>query len=234
MKTRDVIIALDFKDKETTLEFLELFPKEEKPFIKIGMELFYSEGPDFVREVRSRNHDVFLDLKLHDIPNTVMSAMKIISTLDVQITNIHASTNQMMTAALTGLRSNNNKTLLIAVTQLTSTSEESLQKELLIPYSIKETIDLYAKRAYEAGLDGVVCSPLETESIKKVCSDSFITVTPGIRYANPVVNEDQSRVTSPSDAWRIGCDYIVVGRPITRADDPLVAYRRVKKDFSED
>lgn len=235
MKKRDVIVACDFKDGETTLKFLEIFPNNEKPFVKIGMELFYSEGPDIVREIRRRNHYVFLDLKLHDIPNTVMSAMHIISGLDVQITNIHTSTTQMMKAALEGLNNEErkNKTLLIAVTQLTSTSRESLKNELLIDQTMEDTIRQYAKRAYDAGLAGVVCSPLETKLVKEACSDSFITVNPGVRYTT-VENEDQSRVTSPKEAWELGCDYIVVGRPITRAEDPLQAYRRVVRDFSKE
>jgi len=234
MKKRDVIIACDFEDRDTLLRFLDIFPEGEKPFVKIGMELYYSEGPDIVREIRGRNHDVFLDLKLHDIPNTVMSAMRIIAGLDIQITNIHASTNQMMKAALEGLKggSSKNDTLLIAVTQLTSTSEDSLKQELLIDYSMEETIKLYAKRASDVGLAGVVCSPLETVMVKQACGDRFITVTPGIRYESSVVNDDQSRITTPSDAWKLGCDYIVVGRPITRVEDPLKAYRKVVNDFS--
>lgn len=232
MRDKDVIIACDFKDKETFLNFLNLFPKEQKPFVKIGMELFYSEGPDIVKIVRERNHDVFLDLKLHDIPNTVMSAMRNIAKLDVQITNIHSSTTEMLKAALEGLQVDNpSKTLLIAVTQLTSTSKESLKNELLIDYSMEEVVKLYAKRAYEAGLAGVVCSPLETKPIKETCGDSFITVTPGIRYPNANVSDDQARVTTPKEAGNLGCDYIVVGRPITRADNPQEAYMKVKKDF---
>ncbi|MCL1830391.1 MAG: orotidine-5'-phosphate decarboxylase [Oscillospiraceae bacterium] len=233
MKKRDVIIACDFKDKQTTLDFLELFPPQQKPFVKIGMELFYSEGPDIVREIRGRNHDVFLDLKLHDIPNTVMSAMRIIAGLDVQITNIHASTNEMMQAALEGLRSvaGDRRPLLIAVTQLTSTSNESLREQLLIHCSMEETIKQYAMRAEITGLDGVVCSPLETEWVKQVCGTQFIAVTPGIRYPEGIVGDDQSRVTTPQQASLLGCDYIVVGRPITRADNPLAAYRQTVKDF---
>ena len=230
MNKRDVIVACDFKDKDTTLRFLELFDRDEKPFVKIGMELFYSEGPDIVKALRAKGHDIFLDLKLHDIPNTVKSAMKVISRLDVQITNIHASTDEMMKEALEGLRENDSKTLLITVTILTSTGSESLKKELLIDYSLDDVIKKYALRAFNAGLDGVVCSPKETALVKETCGSSFIIVTPGIRYPDSLA-DDQSRVTTPKEAGEIGCDYIVVGRPITRAKDPISAYRKVRKEF---
>lgn len=229
MNRKDVIVACDFHDRTTLERFLDLFPKDGKPFVKVGMELFYSEGPDIVRMLRQRNHDVFLDLKVHDIPNTVMSTMKVISKLDVQITNIHASTTEMMKAAMEGLGESDTRPLLVAVTQLTSTSSEKLRDELLIGYSMEYTIMEYAKRAFYAGLDGVVCSPLETETVKEACGKTFITVTPGIRY--PGAGDDQSRVTTPEDAKKKGCDYIVVGRPITRAEDPLNAYRQIRSEF---
>jgi len=233
MNSKDVIIPLDFKDRQTTLDFLKIFPDDLKPFVKIGMELFYSEGPDIVRIIRGMNHDVFLDLKLHDIPNTVKGAMRSIAHLDVKITNIHASTTDMMKAALEGLveAEDKNRPLIVAVTQLTSTSSSALKEELLIEHSMEDTVGIYAKRAYEAGLDGVVCSPLEVETVRKYCGKPFITVTPGIRYIDSTVKDDQSRTTTPKDAARLGCDYIVVGRPITRADDPVAAYLKIKDEF---
>ena len=235
MKKNDVIIALDFKDRAETFAFLDKFT-EEKPFVKIGMELFYGEGPDIVREIKERGHNIFLDLKLHDIPMTVKKAMKNLALLGVDMTNVHAAgTIEMMKYALEGLEegakeAGRDRALLIAVTQLTSTSEERMQKELLINASINDTIVRYAENTKEAGLDGVVCSPLEAAMVKKACGQEFLTVTPGIRYPGAEV-QDQVRVTSPSDARAIGTDYIVVGRPITKAEDPVEAYRRVCKDF---
>ncbi len=235
MKKKDVIIALDFKDRAETFSFLDRFT-EEKPFVKIGMELFYGEGPDIVREIKERGHSIFLDLKLHDIPMTVKKAMKNLALLGVDMTNVHAAgTIEMMKYALEGLEegakeAGRDRALLIAVTQLTSTSEERMQKELLINASINDTIVRYAENTKEAGLDGVVCSPLEAAMVKKACGQEFLTVTPGIRYPGAEV-QDQVRVTSPSDARAIGTDYIVVGRPITKAEDPVEAYRRVCKDF---
>ena len=235
MKKKDVIIALDFKDRAETFSFLDRFT-EEKPFVKIGMELFYGEGPDIVREIKERGHSIFLDLKLHDIPMTVKKAMKNLALLGVDMTNVHAAgTIEMMKYALEGLEegakeAGRDRALLIAVTQLTSTSEERMQKELLINASINDTIVRYAENTKEAGLDGVVCSPLEAAMVKKACGQEFLTVTPGIRYPGAEV-QDQVRVTSPSDAKAIGTDYIVVGRPITKAEDPVEAYRRVCKDF---
>ncbi|MEG1048959.1 MAG: orotidine-5'-phosphate decarboxylase [Oscillospiraceae bacterium] len=230
---RDVIIALDFKDGETALEFLSKF-KEEKPYVKIGMELFYSEGPSIVRAIKARGHKIFLDLKLHDIPNTVKGGMRSLSALDVDMVNVHAAgTIDMMKAALEGVvRPDGTRPLVIAVTQLTSTSEERMQKELLIGNSINETIVQYAKNAKEAGLDGVVCSPLEAGMVKDAVGKDFLTVTPGIRFADGEVG-DQVRVTTPEKAKEIGTDYIVVGRPITKADNPVDAYRRCMKEFAQ-
>lgn len=235
MKKNDVIIALDFKDREETFAFLDKFT-EEKPFVKIGMELFYGEGPDIVREIKKRGHNIFLDLKLHDIPMTVKKAMKNLALLGVDMTNVHAAgTIEMMKYALEGLEegakeAGRERALLIAVTQLTSTSEERMQKELLIGASINDTIVKYAENTKAAGLDGVVCSPLEAKLVKDACGAGFLTVTPGIRYPGAEV-QDQVRVTSPMDAKAIGTDYIVVGRPITKAEDPVAAYRRVCADF---
>ncbi len=235
MKKNDVIIALDFKDREETFSFLNRFT-EEKPFVKIGMELFYGEGPDIVREIKDRGHNVFLDLKLHDIPMTVKKAMKNLALLGVDMTNLHAAgTIEMMKYALDGLEEGaakigKERALLIAVTQLTSTSEERMQKELLINASINDTIVKYAENTKAAGLDGVVCSPLEARMVKDACGEDFLTVTPGIRYPGADV-QDQVRVTSPSDARAIGTDYIVVGRPITKAEDPAAAYRKVCREF---
>lgn len=228
---KDVIVACDFASAQATFDFLDKFT-DEKPFVKIGMELFYAEGPSIVREIKKRGHKIFLDLKLHDIPNTVKKAMAVLSKLDVDMTNVHAAgTIDMMKAALEGLtRPDGTRPLLIAVTQLTSTSEERMQNELLINASINDTIVKYAKNAAEAGLDGVVCSPLEAGMVKEACSNSFMTVTPGVRFADGDVG-DQVRVTTPEKAKEIGSDYIVVGRPITAAEDPVAAYRRCCKEF---
>ena len=228
---RDVIIALDFKDAETALSFLDKFT-EEKPFVKIGMELYYAEGPSIIRTLKERGHKVFLDLKLHDIPNTVRKAMSVLSRLDVDMCNVHAAgTVDMMRAGLEGLtREDGTRPLLIAVTQLTSTSEERMQKDLLINATINETIVHYAKNAQVAGLDGVVCSPLEAGMVKEACGAGFVTVTPGVRFADGEVG-DQVRVTTPARAKEIGTDYIVVGRPITQAADPVAAYKRCVEEF---
>ena len=228
---KDVIIACDFNSKAEVIAFLEKF-KDEKPFVKIGMELFYAEGPDIVRTIKGMGHKIFLDLKLHDIPNTVKKAMAVLSGLDVDMCNVHAAgTKGMMQAALEGLtRADGSRPLLIAVTQLTSTSEERMQKELLIGASMEDTVVQYAKNAKEAGLDGVVCSPLEAAMVKQACGSQFLAVTPGIRFADGAVG-DQVRVTTPAKAREIGSDYIVVGRPITAAADPVAAYRQCIKDF---
>ncbi|MFR6064656.1 MAG: orotidine-5'-phosphate decarboxylase [Eubacterium sp.] len=228
---KDVIIACDFSSAQATFDFLDKFT-EEKPFVKIGMELYYAEGPSIVREIKKRGHKIFLDLKLHDIPNTVKKAMSVLSKLDVDMTNLHAAgTVEMMKAAVEGLkREDGTRPILIAVTQLTSTSEERMQKELLINASINDTIVKYALNAKEAGLDGVVCSPLEAGMVKDACSKEFITVTPGVRFADGDKG-DQVRITTPEKAKEIGSDYIVVGRPITQADDPVAAYRRCVKEF---
>ncbi len=230
---KDVIVACDFSSAKATFDFLDLFHKEErKPFVKIGMELYYAEGPSIVREIKKRGHKIFLDLKLHDIPNTVKKAMAVLSSLDVDMTNLHAAgTGKMMEAALEGLtKEDGTRPLLIAVTQLTSTSEERMQNELLISASINDTIVKYAENANAAGLDGVVCSPLEAGMVKKACGKDFITVTPGVRFADGDVG-DQARVTTPKKAKEIGSDYIVVGRPITQATDPVAAYRRCCNEF---
>ena len=229
---KDVIIACDFAGRQQTLDFLDAFEGKRKPFVKIGMELFYAEGPDIVRELKRRGHPVFLDLKLHDIPNTVKKAMKVLSALDVDICNVHAAgTVEMMRAALEGLtRPDGTRPLLIAVTQLTSTSEERMQRELLIGASINDTIVKYAQNAREAGLDGVVCSPLEAAMVKDACGPDFLTVTPGIRFADASA-DDQVRITTPARAREIGSDYIVVGRPVTAAPDPVAAYQRCLKEF---
>ena len=231
---KDVIIACDFPDRESTLAFLDRFQGSRKPFVKIGMELFYGAGPDIVREIKARGHRIFLDLKLHDIPNTVRKAMKVLSALDVDMVNVHAAgTVAMMKAALEGLtRADGTRPLLIAVTQLTSTSEETMQKELLIGAGIGETIVRYAQNAREAGLDGVVCSPLEAAMVKEACGEAFLAVTPGIRFADAAA-DDQVRITTPARAREIGSDYIVVGRPITAAEDPVAAYERCMKEFAE-
>ena len=229
--SRDVMIALDFKSAQEVFAFLDLFT-EEKPYVKVGMELFYAEGPQIVREIKKRGHKIFLDLKLHDIPNTVKKAMHVLSGLDVDMCNLHAAgTIEMMKAALEGLtREDGSRPLLIAVTQLTSTSEERMQKELLIGAPIADTVVQYAKNAKEAGLDGVVCSPLEAAMVKQACGEEFYAVTPGIRFADGAVG-DQVRVTTPAKAREIGSDYIVVGRPITAAEDPVAAYRRCCQEF---
>lgn len=230
---KDVIIACDFASKEATLAFLDKFENEErKPFVKIGMELYYAAGNDIVRELKRRGHKIFLDLKLHDIPNTVKKAMKVLSALDVDMVNVHASgTKEMMAAALEGLtREDGTRPLLIAVTQLTSTSEEAMRKQLLIDSTIGETICHYARNAKEAGLDGVVCSPLEAGMVKEACGKDFMAVTPGIRFAD-AAKDDQVRITTPARAREIGSDYIVVGRPITAAEDPVAAYRRCVAEF---
>ena len=233
MSKRDVIIACDFSSKEQTLNFLDKFTGR-KPFVKIGMELFYAEGPEIVRTIKARGHRIFLDLKLHDIPNTVKKAMSVLRNLDVDMTNVHAAgTVDMMKAAVEGLtREDGTRPLLIAVTQLTSTSEERMQKELLIGASINDTIVKYAENAKAAGLDGVVCSPLEAAMVKEACGKEFMTVTPGVRFADGDVG-DQVRVTTPERAKEIGSDFIVVGRPITAADDPVVAYERCMREFAE-
>ena len=233
MSKRDVIIACDFSSKEQTLNFLDKFTGR-KPFVKIGMELFYAEGPEIVRTIKARGHRIFLDLKLHDIPNTVKKAMSVLRNLDVDMTSVHAAgTVDMMRAAIEGLtREDGTRPLLIAVTQLTSTSEERMQKELLIGASINDTIVKYAENAKLAGLDGVVCSPLEAAMVKDACGKEFMTVTPGVRFADGDVG-DQVRVTTPERAKEIGSDFIVVGRPITAADDPVAAYERCMKEFAE-
>lgn len=228
---KDVMIACDFSNAKTTFEFLDMFTLR-KPFVKIGMELFYAEGPSIVREIKKRGHKIFLDLKLHDIPNTVKKSMAVLAGLDVDMTNVHAAgTVEMMRAALEGLtRPDGTRPLLIAVTQLTSTSEERMQKELLISSSINDTIRHYAENAKAAGLDGVVCSPLESSLVKDACGGSFLTVTPGVRFAGGDVG-DQVRVTTPEKAKEIGSDYIVVGRAITAAPDPVAAYQRCCDEF---
>ena len=232
MTNRDVIIACDFAGRQQTLDFLDHFEGGRKPFVKIGMELFYAEGPDIVREIKHRGHPIFLDLKLHDIPNTVRKAMKVLSGLDIDMCNVHAAgTVEMMRAAVEGLtREDGTRPLLIAVTQLTSTSEERMQRELLIGASINDTIVKYAQNAREAGLDGVVCSPLEAAMVKDACGPDFVTVTPGIRFADAAA-DDQVRITTPARAREIGSDYIVVGRPVTAASDPVAAYQRCLLEF---
>ena len=228
---KDVIVALDFDSKEKTLAFLDRFT-EEKPFVKIGMELFYAEGPSIVREIRARGHKIFLDLKLHDIPNTVKKAMAALSALDVDLVNVHAAgTGAMMSAALAGLtRPDGTRPLLIAVTQLTSTDQDMLEKELWIEKPMEEVVLHYAEIASIVGLDGVVCSPLEAGGIHERCGKNFLTVTPGVRFAGGDAG-DQKRVTTPAKARELGSDYIVVGRPITQAEDPVAAYRRCVAEF---
>ncbi len=230
MKERDVIIACDFSSKAETLAFLDQFT-EEKPFVKIGMELFYAEGPSIVTEIKERGHKVFLDLKLHDIPNTVKKAMKNVAKLNVDMTNVHAAgTIEMMKAAQEAIDEVGSSTLLIAVTQLTSTSEDRMKEELWIDHSIQDTVKHYALNTEKAGLAGVVCSPLEAGLVRDVCSEDFITVTPGIRF-DDATKGDQVRVTTPKLAREIGSNYIVVGRPITGAPDPISAYRRCVNEF---
>ena len=228
---KDVIIACDFDGKEEVLKFLDKFTGR-KPFVKIGMELYYSAGPDIVKEIKARGHKIFLDLKLHDIPNTVKKSMAVLSKLDVDMCNLHAAgTVAMMEAAIEGLtRPDGTRPLLIAVTQLTSTSEERMKEDLLIEKPIDEVIMHYASRAKVAGLDGVVCSPLEAAKVKSVCGNEFLTVTPGVRFADGEVG-DQVRIATPERAKEIGSDYIVVGRPITAADDPVAAYTRCVNEF---
>lgn len=228
---KDVIIACDFKDKEETLKFLDKFT-EEKPFLKIGMELFYSEGPEIVREIKKRGHKIFLDLKLHDIPTTVQKAMISLSKLDIDMCNVHAAgTREMMAAAIKGLtREDGKRPILIAVTQLTSTSEERMQEDLLINEKIDKVVMHYAENSKLAGLDGVVCSPLEVTKVKQVCGEKFITVTPGVRFESDDIG-DQVRIATPKKAKEWGADYIVVGRPITKAENPVEAYRRCVMDF---
>lgn len=232
---KDVIIACDFSSARQTFDFLDKFEGTRKPFVKIGMELFYAEGPQIVREIKRRGHPVFLDLKLHDIPNTVRKSMKVLSSLDIDMTNVHAAgTIEMMQAAIEGLtRPDGTRPLLIAVTQLTSTSQERMQQELLIGAGINETIVKYADNARKAGLDGVVCSPLEAGMVKEACGKDFVTVTPGVRFADAAA-DDQVRITTPAKARQIGSDYIVVGRPITASEDPVAAYNRCLEEFLND
>ena len=228
---KDVIIACDFYSKKEVLSFLDRFT-EEKPYVKIGMELFYAEGPEIIREIKARGHKIFLDLKLCDIPNTVMKAMRVLSKLDVDMCNLHAfGTIPMMEAAIKGLtREDGTRPLLIAVTQLTSTSQELMQRDQLVNEKIDKVVAHYAKNAQTAGLDGVVCSPLEAGIVKNACGKGFLTVTPGVRFADGDVG-DQVRVTTPQKAKEIGSDYIVVGRPITQAENPVESYRRCVREF---
>ncbi len=228
---KDVIIACDFNSKEETLAFLDKF-SGKKPYVKIGMELFYAEGPAIVRALKERGHQIFLDLKLHDIPNTVKKAMAVLSRLDVDMVNLHAAgTRAMMEGALEGVtRPDGSRPLVIAVTQLTSTSQERMAEELLIPTPIDETVMHYAANAAQAGLDGVVCAPLEAGKVHQRCGEGFLTITPGIRFADGEKG-DQVRVTTPAQAKELGSDYIVVGRPITQAADPVAAYQRCVKEF---
>jgi len=230
---KDVIIACDFDSAEKTFAFLDKFTGR-KPFVKIGMELYYAEGPAIVKEIKKRGHKIFLDLKLHDIPNTVKKSMAVLSRLDVDMTNLHAAgTKRMMQAAIEGLtREDGSRPMLIAVTQLTSTDEETMKADLLINEPIDKVVMHYAHNAMEAGLDGVVCSPLEAGKVHDVCGKSFVTVTPGVRFADGDVG-DQKRVMTPAEAKKIGSDYIVVGRPITAADDPVAAYRRCVAEFCD-
>ena len=230
---KDVIVACDFSSAEAVFDFLDKFKDEaRKPFVKIGMELYYAEGPEIVREIKRRGHKIFLDLKLHDIPNTVKKAMAVLSRLDVDITNLHAGgTKRMMQAALEGLtREDGTRPLLIAVTQLTSTDQEAMENDLLIREPIDKVVMHYAKCAEESGLDGVVCSPLEAGKVHDTCGKDFLTITPGVRFADGDIG-DQKRVMTPAAAKEIGSDYIVVGRPITQADDPVAAYRRCVEEF---
>jgi orotidine-5'-phosphate decarboxylase len=228
---KDVIVACDFSNKSEVIEFLSKFT-EEKPYVKIGMELFYSEGPEIVRQIKSMGHKIFLDLKLHDIPNTVMKSMSVLSSLDVDMCNLHAAgTIAMMEAAIKGLtREDGTRPLLIAVTQLTSTSEERMRTDVLIDKPLDEVVIHYAKNAKKAGLDGVVCSPLEASMVHNACGMEFLTVTPGVRFEDGDCG-DQVRVTTPEQAKKLGSDYIVVGRPITAASDPVEAYKRCLREF---
>ncbi|MBQ7246569.1 MAG: orotidine-5'-phosphate decarboxylase [Lachnospiraceae bacterium] len=230
---KDVIIACDFDSAEKTLAFLDRF-KGRKPFVKIGMELFYSAGPQIVREIKARGHRIFLDLKLHDIPNTVKKAMAVLSSLDADIVNLHAGgTTAMMEAALEGLtRPDGSRPLLIAVTMLTSTDQTAMEKDLWIERPLQDVVMHYAENAKNAGLDGVVCSPLESPAVHERCGADFLTVTPGVRFADGAVG-DQKRVTTPAKARELGSDYIVVGRPITGAGDPVAAYERCLAEFAD-
>lgn len=229
---KDVIVACDFASAEQVFSFLDRFPNGRKPFVKIGMELFYAEGPQIVREIKKRGHKIFLDLKLHDIPNTVMKAMRVLSSLDVDLCNLHAAgTTRMMQAALEGLtRPDGTRPLLIAVTQLTSTDQESLEQDLWIQKPMQEVVLHYARNAQKAGLDGVVCSPLEANGVHQACGEHFLTVTPGVRFADGEIG-DQKRVMTPAEAKKAGSDYIVVGRPVTAASDPVEAYERCLNEF---
>ena len=232
---KDVIVACDFASAEATFAFLDKFAGcERKPFLKIGMELYYAEGPSIVREIKARGHKIFLDLKLHDIPNTVKKAMNVLSRLDVDITNLHAAgATAMMQGALEGLtRPDGTRPLLIAVTQLTSTDQETLERDLLIKEPIDEVVMHYAETAKNAGLDGLVCSPLEAGKVHERCGEKFLTITPGVRFADGDVG-DQKRVMTPAQAKLIGSDYIVVGRPITAAADPVAAYQRCVAEFCD-
>ena len=228
---KDVIVACDFSSAEQTFRFLDKFTGR-KPFVKIGMELYYAEGPEIVKQIKARGHKIFLDLKLHDIPNTVKKAMAVLSNLDVDITNLHAAgTTAMMEGALEGLtRPDGTRPLLIAVTQLTSTDQESMERDILIHEPIDRVVMHYAKTAKNAGLDGIVCSPLESGKVHDVCGKDFLTITPGVRFADGDVG-DQKRVMTPAQAKEIGSDYIVVGRPITAAEDPVAAYERCIAEF---
>ncbi len=230
---KDVIVACDFASKEQVFGFLDKFT-DRKPFVKIGMELFYAEGPEIVREIKARGHKIFLDLKLHDIPNTVKKSMAVLSRLDVDMTNLHAAgTITMMQGALEGLtRPDGTRPLLIAVTQLTSTDQERMENDLLIKEPIDKVVMHYASNAAKAGLDGVVCSPLEAEKVHNTCGKDFVTVTPGVRFADGDIG-DQKRVMTPAEAKKIGSDYIVVGRPITAAEDPVAAYERCVQEFCD-
>ena len=230
---KDVIIACDFSSKKACMDFLDKFT-DRKPFVKIGMELFYAEGPQIVREIKARGHKIFLDLKLHDIPNTVKKSMSVLSNLDVDMTNLHAAgTGAMMEGALEGLtREDGTRPILIAVTQLTSTSEERMKNELLINEPIDKVVMHYAKNAKDSGLDGVVCSPLEAGKVHDLCGKDFLTITPGVRFADGDIG-DQVRVMTPAEAKKIGSDYIVVGRPITAAEDPVAAYNRCVEEFCD-
>ena len=228
---KDVIIACDFSSKEELFDFLDKFT-DCKPFLKVGMELYYAEGPEIVKEIKKRGHRIFLDLKLHDIPTTVKKSMNVLSRLDVDMCNLHAAgTSEMMKAALEGLtRPDGTRPLLIAVTQLTSTNQERMESDLLIKEPIDKVVMHYALCAKNSGLDGVVCSPLEAGKVKKICGKDFLTVTPGVRFADGDVG-DQARVTTPEKAKQLGSDYIVVGRPITKAEDPVAAYKRCMSEF---
>ncbi len=228
---KDVIVACDFSSKKQVMDFLDKFT-DVKPFVKIGMELFYAEGPQIVREIKARGHKIFLDLKLHDIPNTVTKAMAVLSSLDVDMTNLHAAgATSMMQGALKGLtRADGTRPMLIAVTQLTSTDQETMERDLLIKEPIDKVVMHYAETAKNAGLDGVVCSPLEAQKVHDLCGKNFVTVTPGVRFADGEIG-DQKRVMTPAEAKKIGSDYIVVGRPITAAEDPVSAYKRCVKEF---